>query len=126
MTMDVTLREEAIDESKVELFIRKKRKKVLIWTSFLLFGWSYGSLGKQGLQLAWYAILLFSVYNLWSTYNTRVFDAYSSGAVMGTVVMVIWWVVRLFTLNSDIRKYNNVLADFLYLTPDERVMAGID
>ena len=126
MSLDMSLEQDAIDFSKIEIVKRKKRTKLVLWMSFLLFGWSYGSLNKFGLQAVWYAILIFSAYQLWLTYETNIFNEYSSMAIMGGVIMIFWFIIRIFTLNRDIRKFNNHLADFYYLTPEERIEAGID
>ena len=126
MGIDMTFQQDTIDISKVELVRSKKRKKVLVWMGFLLFGWSYGSVGRFGLQAVWYAISFFSAYNLWVTYETNTFDEYSSMGIVGGALMICWFILRLFTINRDIRKYNSHLADFFYLTPDERAEAGID
>lgn len=117
---------ETIDHSKVEQVIKLKRSKFTIWFTFLLFGWSYGSLGKLGHQVVWYGISLFTMYNLWFTYESNVFDQYSAMALVGLFLIVVWFVIRIFTLNRDINKYNSNLADHFYLTPEERVEAGIE
>ena len=54
-----------------------------------------------------------------------VFDEYSAMAIMGVLIMIAWYVIRMFTLNRDIRKYNRNLADHFYLTSEERAEAGI-
>ena len=36
------------------LYNERKAKPTLIWILFLLLGWSYGSLGKIGLQIVFY------------------------------------------------------------------------
>lgn len=117
---------ETIDYSKVELVKGLKKSKPLLWTSFILFGWSYGSLGKLGFQAVWYGILLFTFYNLWYTMENEIFDEYSAMAIMGAVVMLGWYIVRFFTLNRDIKKFNSNLADHFYLNPEERAEAGIE
>jgi hypothetical protein len=50
------------------------------WLLFLFFGWSYGSMGKVGKQILFYLTF---------------------GGVG------VWAFIRLFTLNSDIKNYNN-------------------
>lgn len=97
-----------------------------MWFNFLLFGWSYGSLGKLGIQVVWYGIQLFTFYNIWLTLSTNIFDEYSAGAIMGALIMVSWYIIRMFTLNRDIRKFNENLSDYFYLTPEERIEAGLD
>lgn len=124
--MDTTFEIDVIDPSKVEIVKRKKRSKSMMWLGFLLFGWSYGSLGKPIFQIAWYAGMLFSIYNLQVTYQSGIFDEYSSMAIVSSFIMTIWYIFRLFTLNKDIRRYNKDLADFFYLTAEERIEAGIE
>ena len=53
-----------------------------LWILFLFFGWSYGSLGKMGLQILYYITL----------------------GGFG-----IWTLIRLFTLSGAIKEYNNSL-----------------
>ena len=50
------------------------------WVLFLFLGWSYGSMGKIGTQIAYY--LTVGGFGIWTLY-------------------------RLFTLNSAIKAYNN-------------------
>jgi len=126
IVLDTVLQhEDAIDYSKVELVKSLKKKKFPVWIGFLLFGWSYGSLGKMGFQALWYIISLFTLYSIWITFETNTFDQYSAMAIMGVVVMVFWFIIRVFTLNRDIKKYNDNLAEHFYLTPKERAEAGI-
>lgn len=117
---------ETIDYSKVEVVKKLMRNKFKMWFNFLLFGWSYGSLGKLGIQVVWYGIQLFTFYNIWLTLSTNIFDEYSAGAIMGALIMVSWYIIRMFTLNRDIRKFNENLSDYFYLTPEERIEAGLD
>lgn len=126
MSFDLTIEQDSLDYSKIDIVKRKKRTKLLMWISFLFFGWSYGSLGKLGLQAIWYGIFFFSASQLWLTHETSEFTEYSSMAVVGGFIMIFWFIIRLFTINRDIRQYNNNLADFYYLTPQERIEAGID
>lgn len=125
--MDTVLNNtQSIDYSKVERVKRLKRNKHIIWISFLLFGWSYGSLGKLGHQAIWYGLSLFTIFNLIITWETSIFDEYSAMAIVGLFLLIVWFIIRLFTLNRDIKKYNLGLADHFYLTPEERVEAGIE
>jgi len=124
--MDTVLQhEDAIDYSKIELVRSLKKNKFPVWAGFILFGWSYGSLGKIGFQALWYIILLFTLYSIWITFEANTFDEYSAMAIMGVVIMVLWFIIRVFTLNRDIKKYNDNLAEHFYLTPEERAEAGI-
>lgn len=65
------------------VYQQKAVKKSTIWLLFLLFGWSYGSLGKIGIQILFYLTL----------------------GGLG-----IWGFVRLFTLGSAIKQYNRAVA----------------
>jgi len=122
----VALDGDSIDLSKVATVKRLKRRKLVLWITFILFGWSYGSLGKLGLQLVWYMLLLFTSYNLYITLDTNFFDVYSGMAIMGSIVLILWYIIRFFTLNKSIKKFNQNLADYYYLTPEERAEVGID
>ena len=67
-------------ENKELIYEMRKAKNV--WLTFLLLGWSYGSLGQIGKQIFFY--LTFGGFGLWTLYV-------------------------LFTLSSKIKKYNNNL-----------------
>ena len=54
--------------------------KGTMWLLFLFLGWSYGSMGKVGIQVLYYFTL----------------------GGLG-----LWALIRLFTLNSAIKDYNN-------------------
>jgi len=69
--------------------IYEVRKAKNVWLTFLLLGWSYGSLGQVGKQVAFYLTL--GGFGVWTIYV-------------------------LFTLNSKIEKYNNNLRKELGLT----------
>jgi len=60
--------------------MQKQLNKSTVWVLFFFLGWSYGSFGKIGKQLAFYAT--FGGFGLWTIYV-------------------------LFTLNSKIEKFNN-------------------
>ena len=62
--------------------IYEMRRPKNVWLTFLLLGWSYGSLGQIGKQIAFY--VTFGGFGLWTLYV-------------------------LFTLNSKIRKYEKAL-----------------
>lgn len=68
-----------------ELFIYESLKKNsgTTWALFLLVGWSYGSFGQMGKQVAYYLTL--GGFGLWALYV-------------------------LFTLNNKIRNYNRKVA----------------
>lgn len=67
------------ETEKILLAQKEQLSPTSIWLLFLFFGWSYGSMGKMGLQILWYLTL--------------------GGCG-------IWTIIRLFTLNKAIRKYN--------------------
>ena len=77
----------------------RKVNKGQIWLLFLFLGWSYGSLGKMGKQILFYLTL--------------------GGFGIGTLI-------RFFTLNPDIRKYNSRIALECGLTQEEILRMGLD
>ena len=76
----------------------RKANPTLIWLLFLFLGWSYGSLGKMGIQILYYITL--------------------GGAG-------IWTLIRLFTLNGAIREYNMKIAMELGFDNSELVQLGL-
>lgn len=78
--------------NKVLIYNKKSISKSTTWLLFLLFGWSYGSMGKIGLQLLY-----------WFT-----------GGGFG-----LWMLYRLFTLNKAIKKYNLDIAIGLGMSEEE-------
>ena len=95
-----TKKSEAVDEIKSDkelVFQKKKADPTTIWILFILFGWSYGSLGKIGLQILYYL------------------TAFGLG---------IWYIIRLFTLQSAIRNYNRKIAIELGFDDDELISMG--
>jgi len=69
-----------------------------VWLLFLFLGWSYGSLGKVGLQILFYLTL----------------------GGLG-----IWTFIRLFTLSSSIKSYNKGVAQRHGLTAEQMVQLNI-
>jgi len=69
-----------------------------VWVLFLFLGWSYGSLGKVGLQIVYYI-----------TFGG----------------LGIWTLIRLFTLNGAIKTYNKELAIKQGLSADEMMQLGV-
>ena len=61
----------------------RKANPTLIWILYIFLGWSYGSLGKIGLQILFYITL----------------------GGLG-----LWIIVRFFTLQGAIRSYNRKIA----------------
>lgn len=61
------------------LYESRRAKPGMIWVLFIFLGWSYGSLGKIGLQILYYLTL---------------------GGVG------VWTIIRFFTLSGAIKSYN--------------------
>lgn len=88
-------------ENTNNLLIYNSRKKdsSTIWLLFLFLGWSYGSLGKMGMQILYYITL----------------------GGFG-----IWVLVRLFTLNGAIKKYNRNVALEIGLSAEDMAKLGLE
>ena len=80
------------------IYNSKKLNSGMIWMLFLLFGWSYGSMGKMGTQILFY--LTIGGFGLWG-------------------------LVRLFTLSSSINDYNRKIALQCGLTPLQSMNVGL-
>ena len=76
----------------------RKANTTLIWLLFLFLGWSYGSLGKIGIQILYYITI--------------------SG-------LGIWTLIRLFKLQGAIRDYNKKIAMELGFDNAELVQIGL-
>jgi len=76
----------------------RKANPTLKWLLFLFLGWSYGSLGKIGLQVLYYLTI----------------------GGLG-----IWTLIRLFSLQGAIRQYNMKIAMELGFSNDEFVKMGL-
>ena len=87
-------------ENTNNLLIYNSRKKdsSTMWLLFLFLGWSYGSMGKMGLQIFYYITL----------------------GGLG-----IWTLFRLFTLNSAIKNYNRQVALEIGLGVDDMAKLGL-
>ena len=72
-----------MDTDKLLAFESRKANPTTVWLLFLFLGWSYGSLDKIGLQILYY--ITFGGFGLWA-------------------------LIRLFTLNGDIKSYNRRIA----------------
>jgi hypothetical protein len=83
---------------KIYFYNERKAEKTTIWLLFLFFGWSYGSLGKGWLQFLFYITL----------------------GGFG-----IWTLIRLFTLNKAIKKYNYKIANEVGLNKEEIISLGL-
>jgi hypothetical protein len=68
------------------------------WVLFLFLGWSYGSMGKVGLQILYYLTL----------------------GGLG-----LWALIRLFTLNGAIRRYNKDICLRYQLNAEEMMQLGV-
>jgi len=79
-------------------YTQRKVNPTTIWLLFLLLGWSYGSMGKIGIQILYYITL----------------------GGFG-----IWTLIRLFTLQGAIRNYNRVVAKNLGFNDKELVQMGL-
>ena len=80
------------------IYTQRKSNSTVIWILFLLLGWSYGSLDKVGIQILYYITL----------------------GGLG-----IWAIIRLFTLNKAIRKYNAAIAKDLGFSTDDMSQMGL-
>lgn len=83
---------------KHEIYRERKANSSTIWILFIFLGWSYGSLGKIGLQVFYYLTI----------------------GGLG-----IWMLIRLFTLNGAIREYNKNIAKEVGFSNDELVQLGL-
>lgn len=83
---------------KYEIYQQRKANSSTIWILFIFLGWSYGSLGKIGLQILYYLTI---------------------GGVG------LWMLIRLFTLNGAIRDYNKGIAKEVGFSNDELVQMGL-
>ena len=83
---------------KHEIYRERKANSSTIWILFIFLGWSYGSLGKIGLQIFYYLTL----------------------GGLG-----IWMLIRLFTLNGAIKEYNKNIAKDVGFSNDELVQLGL-
>lgn len=87
-------------ESRTDMLLAKSEFKnsTTIWLLFLFLGWSYGSLGKIGLQILFYLTL--GGFGLWT-------------------------LIRFFTLSGSIKKYNLSVCCRYYLTTDQMKKLGV-
>ena len=87
-----------INTQNLMIYNSRKKDSLTMWLLFLFLGWSYGSLGKMGLQIIFYLTL----------------------GGLG-----IWTLVRLFTLNGAIKDYNRTIAIEVGLTADDILKLGL-
>ena len=83
---------------KSSVYNERKANSTSVWLLFLFLGWSYGSLGKVGLQILFYLTL---------------------GGVG------FWTLIRLFTLNGAIREHNKKIAMELGFDNSELIQLGL-
>ena len=81
-----------------EAYNAQKVNSQTIWLTFLLAGWSYGSMGQVAKQIFFY--LTFGGFGLWTIY-------------------------RLFTLNKAIKNYNKEVALKCGLVADDLIKLGL-
>ena len=87
-----------MDTNKIMIYQSRKADPTTVWLLFIFLGWSYGSLGKVGLQILFYL------------------------TVGG---LGIWTLVRLFTLSGAIKDYNRKIATEVGLDNEERLSLGV-
>lgn len=81
-----------MDTTKLMAYESRKANPSTIWILFLFLGWSYGSLGKVGTQVAFYL---------------------TAGG------LGVWTLVRLVNLSKAIKTYNRTIAAQVGLTEQE-------
>ena len=85
-------------ERTLYFYNSRKLDTGITWLLFLLFGWSYGSMGSMGKQILFYLTL----------------------GGLG-----IWALYVLFTLNSKIREYNKKAALEVGITTEDLFKLGL-
>jgi hypothetical protein len=84
--------------AELTAYNNQKADSTKVWILFLLLGWSYGSLGKIGTQILYYL-----------TFGG----------------LGVWCLIRFFTLNGDIKKYNREVAERCNLNGFEMISVGL-
>jgi hypothetical protein len=89
-----------MDEQLENLMIYESSKlnSTVTWLLYLFFGWSYGSMGKVGMQILFY--ITFGGFGIWA-------------------------LIRLFTLNGAIKEYNRKKAILANLSNKQMVAMGL-
>lgn len=87
-----------MDTNKIMIYQNRKANPTTVWLLFIFLGWSYGSLGKVGLQILYYITL----------------------GGLG-----LWTLIRLFTLSSAIKEYNRNVAMEIGLSDKEKTSLGV-
>lgn len=85
-------------ENKIFLAQSEFAKPGTIWPLYIFLGWSYGSLGKIGLQILFYL----------------------TGGGFG-----LWGFIRLFMLSGAIKNYNRKIAMRYGLSGEEMMQLGV-
>ena len=86
-----------MNTNKLLTYQMRKANPTTVWMLFLLFGWSYGSLNKIGIQILFY--LTFGGFGLWA-------------------------LIRIFTLSGSIKSHNRKIASQLGF--DNQEMSNLD
>jgi hypothetical protein len=87
-----------MDTNKIMIYQSRKANPTTVWLLFIFLGWSYGSLGKIGLQILYYITI----------------------GGLG-----LWTLIRLFTLSGAIKDYNRQIAAQVGLSDEERMAMGV-
>ena len=87
-----------MDSNKLLAYEARKVNPTTVWLLFLFLGWSYGSLGKIGVQILYYLTL--GGFGLWT-------------------------LIRLFTLSGSIESYNRKIAGQLGLDNQEMALLNL-
>jgi len=87
-----------MDTNKMLAYQNSALNTTTIWLLFLFLGWSYGSMGKIGLQILYYV---------------------TAGG------FGVWALVRLFTLNGAIKEYNKGIAARVGMDNQEMAALGL-
>ena len=87
-----------MDTNKIMIYQNRKANPTTVWLLFFFLGWSYGSLGKVGLQILYYITL----------------------GGLG-----VWTLIRLFTLSGAIKEYNRNVATEIGLSDEEKTSLGV-
>ena len=87
-----------MDTNKLIIYNGRKVDSTTILLLHVFLGWSYGSLGKMGLQILFYI------------------TCFGCG---------VWWLVRIFTLSNDVKQYNRQIASQLGFSSEEMLSLGL-
>lgn len=87
-----------MDTNKMLAYQNAAANPTTTWLLFLFLGWSYGSMGKIGLQILYYI---------------------TAGG------LGFWALIRLFTLNGAIKEYNKGIAARVGMDNQEMATLGL-